>query len=74
MPEPVSLPNAKPARAGPAILSWLSTIVMNLVLPTVTYFVLSGPAHIEPVPALLISGVWASVELGFNDLAPASYR
>ncbi len=67
MTAPASRPgDAKPASDRPAVLSWLPTIVMNVVLPTVTYFVLNGSAHIKPVPALLLSGVWPTVELGYT--------
>lgn len=58
--------DARPASDQPAILNWLPTIVMNVVLPTVTYFVLNGSAHVKPVPALLISGIWPAVELGYT--------
>jgi len=67
MTAPVSRPGeAKPASDRPASLNWLPTIVMNVVLPTVTYFVLNGSAHVKSVPALLISGVWPAVELGYT--------
>jgi hypothetical protein len=58
--------SGKPAGDRSAILSWLPTIVVNIVLPTATYFALTSWAHLEPVPALLISGVWPLAELGYT--------
>jgi hypothetical protein len=67
MTAPASLQmSGKPASDRPAILSWLPTVVFNIVLPTVTYFVLTSSAHVKPVPALLISGVWPAVELAYT--------
>jgi len=67
MTAPASRPgDTKPASDRAAILTWLPTIVMNGVLPTVTYFFLNGSADIKPVPALLISGIWPAVELGYT--------
>jgi hypothetical protein len=56
----------KPASDRSAILSWLPTLVFNIVLPTVTYFILTNSAHVQPVPALLVSGVWPAAELGYT--------
>jgi hypothetical protein len=58
--------SGKPASDRPAILSWLPTIVFNIVLPTVTYFILTNSAHVKPVPGLLISGVWPAAELVYT--------
>jgi hypothetical protein len=67
MTAPASLQmSGKPASDRPAILSWLPTVVFNIILPTVTYFVLTSSAHVKPVPALLISGVWPAVELAYT--------
>jgi intracellular septation protein A len=45
---------------------WLLTIVMNVGLPTATFFVLTQAAGLPDVPALLISGVWPVVEIGLT--------
>jgi hypothetical protein len=67
MTAPVSLQmSGKPASERPVVLSWLPTIVFNIILPTVTYFALTNSAHVAAVPALLVSGVWPAVELGYT--------
>lgn len=55
------------AQAGPAkvALGWLTTIILNVVLPIVTYDVLTGRGLGE-VPALLLGGVWPALELAVN--------
>lgn len=58
-------PDAKPAPGGSAALGWLGTITLNVVLPTITFFVLSGPAGVPDVPALLLSGVWPVLEIAW---------
>jgi hypothetical protein len=45
---------------------WLLTIVMNVALPTATFFALTQAAGLPDVPALLISGVWPVVEIGLT--------
>ena len=59
--EAVTTPG-KPASGQGALGGWLLTLGMNIVLPTVTFFVLAG-AGLGDVPALLISGVWPLVEI-----------
>lgn len=46
-------------------LGWLTTIVLNVVLPIVTYDVLVDHG-VGQVPALLLGGVWPALELGVN--------
>lgn len=46
---------------GARVLPWVLTIVMNIVLPVVTYSVLTSRG-VHEVPALLISGVWPALE------------
>jgi hypothetical protein len=58
----VSTPT-KPASGKPALGGWLLTIGMNVVLPTLTYFILVHGAGLASVPALLISGLWPVVEI-----------
>jgi len=58
-------PDAKPAPGGSVALGWLGTITLNVVLPTITFFVLSGPAGVPDVPALLLSGVWPVLEIAW---------
>lgn len=58
----MSTPQVGPARVA---LNWLVTIVLNIVLPIVTYDVLVDRGAGE-VPALLLGGVWPAIELGIN--------
>jgi intracellular septation protein A len=63
---PMSSPSpapAKPASGQSALAGWVPTIVMNIVLPTVTYFVLVRSTGLSDVAALLISGVWPVIEI-----------
>jgi hypothetical protein len=55
--------STKPASGQNALGGWALTIGMNIVLPTLTYFILAGPVGMADVPALLISGVWPIVEI-----------
>ncbi|TQS43944.1 VC0807 family protein [Cryptosporangium phraense] len=55
----------KPASDQSALQSWVIPIVANIVLPTVTYFVLTG-AGLGEVPALLLSGLWPAAELAWT--------
>jgi hypothetical protein len=55
--------SAKPVSGQRPLGGWLLTLGMNIVLPTLTYFVLAGPAGMSDVAALLISGVWPIVEI-----------
>jgi len=41
-------------------------IVVNIVLPTLTFFVLTRSAGVHDVPALLLSGVWPIVEIAYT--------
>jgi hypothetical protein len=56
-----SAPSVPRAGLRGALLSWVPTIVLNIVLPIVTYSVLVDRG-VGEVPALLISGVWAALE------------
>jgi hypothetical protein len=55
--------STKPASGQNALGGWALTIGMNIVLPTLTYFILAGPLGMADVPALLISGVWPIMEI-----------
>lgn len=50
---------------GATALGWVLTLTFNVVLPIVTYDVLSNNG-MSDVPALLLSGVWPVVELAIN--------
>jgi hypothetical protein len=39
---------------------------MNVVLPTATYFLLAGPVGMRTVPALLVSGLWPVLDIGYT--------
>ncbi|GAB3833777.1 VC0807 family protein [Dactylosporangium cerinum] len=56
-----SAPSVPRAGLRGALLSWVPTIVLNIVLPIVTYSVLTDRG-VGEVPALLISGVWPVLE------------
>lgn len=56
----------KPESGQSAALNWTLTILMNIVLPTVTYVLLSGPAGMKDIPALLLSGLWPVLEIGYT--------
>jgi intracellular septation protein A len=43
------------------LVNWIPTILFNVVLPLVTYYVLTGNG-VAQVPALLLSGVWPALE------------
>ncbi|MFG1923082.1 VC0807 family protein [Cryptosporangium sp. NPDC048952] len=58
-------PAGRPASTQSAVQSWLIPIVANIVLPIVTYFVLTG-AGVGEVPALLLSGIWPAAELAWT--------
>lgn len=58
----MSIPQGSPASVA---FGWLTTIVLNVVLPIVTYDVLTGDG-VGEVPALLLGGVWPALELGIN--------
>lgn len=55
-----------PDTAQSPLRGWLLTIVMNVALPTATFFVLTQAAGLPDVPALLISGGWPVVEIGLT--------
>lgn len=63
MSGPAAHPDAKPASGGSATGGWVATIAVNVVLPVITFFVLSGPGGLRDVPALLLSGVWPVLEI-----------
>lgn len=44
-----------------ALLNWVPTLLLNIVLPIITYSVLADRG-VGEVPALLISGVWPALE------------
>lgn len=61
----MSIPQAGSGSAASTALGWLLTIVLNVVLPIVTYDVLTGHG-VGQVPALLLGGVWPALELAVN--------
>lgn len=62
MPEPQPPRAEKPASGANAALGWVVTVVVNIVLPIVTFTVLANEG-MGPVPALLVSGVWPLLEM-----------
>ncbi|MGH3765122.1 MAG: VC0807 family protein [Pseudonocardiaceae bacterium] len=67
MSAPAAPPSTgKPVSGQSALASWLPTIIMNIVLPTATYFILTQAGHLGDVPALLISGIWPLGEITYT--------
>jgi len=64
-PEPVA-PQAKPVSNRSAAQTWLPTLILNIVLPTVTYFALVNVANLAEVAALLLSGIWPLAEIAYT--------
>lgn len=58
----MSTPQAGPAKVA---LGWLTTVVLNIALPIITYDVLTSNG-VGEVPALLLGGVWPALELAVN--------
>ncbi len=56
----------KPASGQSAAANWVLPLVMNILLPTVTYFLLAGPAGMPEVSALLVSGLWPVLDIGYT--------
>lgn len=52
----------RPASGTNALLGWAVTLAVNIVLPVVTYTLLAN-AGVDPVAALLLSGVWPLLEM-----------
>jgi len=64
---PGSAPSSpKPVSNESRTQAWLVPIVVNIVLPTLTFFVLTRSAGVHDVPALLLSGVWPIVEIAYT--------
>lgn len=61
----MSIPQTASAGPRAAALGWLTTIVLNVVLPIVTYSVLTDHG-VGQVPALLLGGVWPAIELAIT--------
>ena len=57
---------AKPSSGMSALQSWLPTLLMNIILPTVTFFLLTTAVQVADVPALVLSGSWPAMELGYT--------
>ncbi len=62
----VGQPGTKPASGQSGIANWVLTLAMNIVLPTATYFVLAGPAGMQEIPALLVSGLCPVLDIGYT--------
>ena len=62
----VDQPNSKPVSDQSPIWGWLPTLVINVVLPTLSFFALTNAAHLSDVPALLFSGIWPLLEIAYT--------
>lgn len=56
----------KPASGQSALVNWILTIVVNVVLPFATYALLTRVLGTGEVTALLVSGVWPVLEIGYT--------
>ncbi len=55
----------KPAGTNTVTTAWLLPVLVNIVLPIVTYFALTA-SGVADVPALLISGGWPALEIAYT--------
>ena len=56
----------KPASGQSALVNWVVTVVVNVVLPFATYVLLTRVLGTGEVTALLVSGVWPVLEIGYT--------
>jgi hypothetical protein len=59
----MTTPETRPGRA--VLVNWGPTILFNVALPMLTYFVVTGRG-VSAVSALLLSGCWPIVEIGLS--------
>lgn len=57
---------AKPLSSQSTTKAWLVPILVNIALPTLTYFVLTRSGGVREVPALLLSGLWPVAEIAYT--------
>lgn len=55
----------KPAGTNTVTTAWLLPVLVNIVLPIVTYFAVTA-SGVADVPALLISGGWPALEIAYT--------
>ena len=56
----------KPASGQSALANWATTLVVNVVLPFATYVLLTRAFGAGEVTALLVSGLWPVLEIGYT--------
>ncbi len=58
--------HGKPASGQSALVNWVVTLTVNVVLPFATYVLLTRVLGSSEVTALLVSGVWPVLEIGYT--------
>lgn len=56
----------KPASGQSALVNWIVTLTVNVVLPFATYVLLTHVLGTSEVTALLVSGIWPVLEIGYT--------
>lgn len=56
----------KPASGQSALVNWIVTLAVNVVLPFATYVLLTRVLGTGEVTALLVSGIWPVLEIGYT--------
>lgn len=56
----------KPASGQSALVNWVVTLTVNVVLPFATYVLLTRVLGTGEVTALLVSGIWPVLEIGYT--------
>jgi intracellular septation protein A len=56
----------KPASGQSALANWIATLTVNVVLPFATYVLLTRALGTSEVTALLASGIWPVLEIGYT--------
>ncbi len=56
----------KPASGQSALVNWIVTLTVNVVLPFATYVLMTRVLGTGEVTALLVSGIWPVLEIGYT--------
>ncbi|MHA6621698.1 VC0807 family protein [Pseudonocardia sp. DLS-67] len=56
----------RPASGQSALANWIVTLTVNVVLPFATYVLLTRVLGTSEVTALLVSGIWPALEIGYT--------
>jgi intracellular septation protein A len=58
----------KPTSGRSALVNWIVTLTVNVALPFATYVLLTRMLGTSEVTALLVSGVWPVLEIGYTSV------